>query len=98
MDGVYAVGEVDSGQTRFLAVLIVPCVHGYSDCRVTCAGLGCHRQPFGAVESLPGFSGSQVDVVSAAAEGVVDGLGIHAQACVLSVFVAGDCLSSQPLL
>ena len=74
---VGAVGEVDSGQTYFLAVLIGPCVRAHGDCRVACSGLWCHRQPFGAVECLPGFSGSQVDVVSASAQGVVDGLGMQ---------------------
>ena len=87
---VGVVSEVDIGQTYFLAVLIGPNVCAYGYCSVTCAGFGCDCQPFSLVEFLPGFPGSQVDVVSASAQGVVDGLGIHAQACVLCVFVAGD--------
>ena len=58
--GVGVVGEMDAGQT---------CFYAYGDGRVTFAGFWGHCQPFGAVEGLPGFSGSQVDVEGASAEG-----------------------------
>lgn len=89
--GVGVVGEMDAGQTCFLAVLVGPCFYAYGDGRVTFAGFWGHCQPFGAVEGLPGLSGSQVDVEGASAEGVAYALSVHAQAGVLSVFVAaGD--------